>query len=90
MTLTNYQQTFKHRPIKPTTYKANLISDLKDLREATSTQDKLRLRLLLHIRSNQEYLTTPTFVDKARRGYLTDLSNRDIIRAVEEIEQNRS
>ena len=61
----------------------------KYLIEAFKTRRAFRRKLLRFISDNQEKLQDPIFKDKARRGYLRDLSDYDISQAVEEIYRNK-
>ena len=74
----------------PDYHYGDLSKDLVDFREKTSVVTVLRGRLLRFISANQNFLSTPTFLDKAQRSYLKDLTNWDIMEAVKEIMRNKA
>ena len=71
--------------------KARKMSVAEALEEAATLQlverelFEKRGKLLRYIRANRDYLITPHFIDKAKRGYLKDLPNYQIEIAVREI-----
>ena len=62
-----------------------VLKDVQELTVLTGRTFTLRGTLLRWIRKNQEGLKTDLYINKAKRGYLKDLTNLDIKNAVEEI-----